>query len=164
MKRMFVSEATGSIWYRALDSSGTTIDIFLSAVRSADTAKALLSKSLSDRSHPQPRVINTDQAKFYPPAIRESKEEGFLRRRCRHRPVQYLNNILEQDHRAIEKRIRAKQHFQEFSCARRTIQGYETVHKIRKGQVRWVDIRVQARVVGMPRVGGLHHRYERCAV
>jgi transposase-like protein len=111
-------------------------------------------------------VINTDQAKFYSPAIRESKEEGFLRRRCRHRPVQYLSNILEQDHCAIKKRIRAKQHFREFSCARRRIQGYETVHKIRKGLVRRVtkgDIRVLARVVGMPRVGGLHHRYERCA-
>jgi transposase, IS6 family len=71
-------------------------------------------------------VINTDKAQCYPSAILESKEEGVLRKRCRHRPVQYLNNILEQDHRAIKKRIRARQHFREFSCARRTIQGYET--------------------------------------
>jgi len=83
-------------------------------------------------------VINTDQAKCYPSAIDESKGEGVLRKRCRHRPVQYLNNILEQDHRAIKKRIRAKQHFRQFGCARRTIQGYEVIHKIRKGQVRWV--------------------------
>jgi IS6 family transposase len=110
----------------------------------------LLAKALTDTSHPQPRVINTDKAKCYPSAILESKEEGGLRPRCRHRPVQYLNNILEQDHRAIKKRIRAKQHFREFSCTRRTIQGYETMHKIRKGQVRWVakgDIRVQNRFI-----------------
>jgi transposase, IS6 family len=124
--------------YRAIDSAGATIDFFLSAFRSADAAKALFAKALADPSHPQPRVINTDKAKCYPPAIYGSKGEGVLRKRCRHRPVQYLNNILEQDHRAIKKRIRAKQHFRQFGCARRTIQGYEVIHKIRKGQVRWV--------------------------
>jgi transposase-like protein len=88
------------------------------------------------RNEISPRVINTDKAKCYPAALHESKEEGILRKRCRHRPVQYLNNILEQDHRAIKKRIRANQHFRQFGCARRTIQGYEVIHKIRKGQVR----------------------------
>lgn len=136
--------------YRAIDSAGATIDFLLSAVRSANAARALLAKALADPSHPQPRVINTDKAKCYPRAIDESKEEGVLRKRCGHRPVQYLNNILVQDHRAIKKRIRAKQHFREFNCARRTIQGYETMHKIRKGQVRRVtrgDIRLQNRFI-----------------
>ena len=73
--------------YRAIDSSGATIDFFLSAFRSADAAKALFAKALADPSHPQPRVINTDQAKCYPAAIDESKGEGVLRKRCRHRPV-----------------------------------------------------------------------------
>ena len=68
--------------YRALDSAGATIDFFLSAFRSADAAKALFAKALADPSHPQPRVINTDKAKCYPPAIDESKEEGVLRKRC----------------------------------------------------------------------------------
>jgi transposase-like protein len=48
-----------------------------------------------------------------------------------------LNNILEQDHRAIKGRVNAKQGFREFQAARRTIQGYEAVHMIRKGQSRW---------------------------
>jgi transposase-like protein len=52
--------------------------------------------------------------------------------------VQYLNNLLEQDHRAIKRRVNAKQGFREFQAARRTIQGYEAIHMIRKGQVRWV--------------------------
>lgn len=136
--------------YRALDAGGATIDFYLSAFRSAEAAKALFAKVLADPSRPQPRVINTDKAKCYPPAILESKEEKVLRPRCHHRPVQYLNNILEQDHRAIKKRIRAKQHFRQFSCARRTSQGYETLHKIRKGQVRRVtkgDIRAQNRFI-----------------
>jgi transposase-like protein len=52
--------------------------------------------------------------------------------------VQDLNNILEQDHRAIKRRVNATQGFREFQAARRTIQGYEAVHMIRKGQIRWV--------------------------
>ena len=74
------------------------------------------------------------------------KAEGTLRRRCRHRPVQYLNNILEQDHRAIKRRVKAKQSFREFHAAQRMIAGYEALHMIRKGQARWVsgaDIRQQ---------------------
>jgi transposase-like protein len=53
--------------------------------------------------------------------------------------VQYLNNIIEQDHRAIKRRVNAKQGFREFQAARRTIQGYEVIHMMRKGQVRWVS-------------------------
>jgi len=53
--------------------------------------------------------------------------------------VQYLNNILEQDHRAIKRRVNAKQGFREFQAARRTIQGYEAINILRKGQVRRVS-------------------------
>jgi transposase-like protein len=133
-----------------------TIDCLSSPSRSADAAKALFAKALADPSHRQPRAINTDQAWCYRPALRESKEEGVLRPRCRHRPVQYLNHILEQDHRPIEKRIRAQQHFRRFGCAWRTLQGYETMHKIRKGQVRLVrkgDARAQNQFID--RVFGL---------
>src|SRR5207253_757034 len=156
--------------YRAIDSAGATIDFFLSAFRSAAAAKALLAKGLADPSHPQPRVINTDKAKCYPSAVDESKGEGVLRKRCRHRPVQYLNNILEQDHRAIKKRIRAKQHFRQFGCARRTIQGYEVIHKTRKGQVRWVkkgDVLAQNQFIDRvlaspPELAALSRRSRRC--
>jgi transposase-like protein len=110
----------------------------LSAKRDADAAKRLFRKALSAASHPQPRVINTDLAPIYNSAIPAIKKEGMLRRRCRHRPVQYLNNILEQDHRAIKRRVNAKQGFREFQAARRTIQGYEAINMMRKGQVRWV--------------------------
>jgi transposase, IS6 family len=50
--------------------------------------------------------------------------------------VQYLNNVLEQDHRAIKRRVRASQVFRSFWGAWRTIAGYETIHVIRKGQAR----------------------------
>ena len=132
--------------YRAIDSAGSTIDFLLSARRDAHAAKRLFRKALNDPSHPQPRVINTDLAPIYTSAIPAIKKEGTLRLRCRHRPVQYLNNIIEQDHRAIKRRVNAKQGFREFQAARRTIQGYEAMHMIRKGQARWVrgnDVRRQ---------------------
>jgi transposase, IS6 family len=132
--------------YRAIDSTGATIDFLLSALRDAAAAKRLFRKALSDPSHPQPRVINTDRARLYGAAITGAKAEGILRGRCRHRPVQYLNNILEQDHRAIKRRVKAKQNFREFRAARRAIEGYEAMHMIRKGQARWIrdhDVRQQ---------------------
>ena len=125
--------------YRAIDSTGATIDFLLSALRDAATAKRLFRQALSDPSHPQPRVINTDKAPLYGSAIAGAKAEGTLRRRCRHRPVQYLNNILEQDHRAIKRRVKAKQSFREFRAAGRTIAGHEAIHMIRKRQARWVS-------------------------
>ncbi len=96
-------------------------------MRDAEAAKRLFRKALSNSSHPQPRVINTDLAPIYGSAIPDIKKEGTLRRRCGHRPVQYLNNILEQDHRAIKRRVNAKQGFREFLAAQRTIQGYEAI-------------------------------------
>ena len=138
----------GRWWYlyRAIDSAGSTIDFLLSARHDADAAKGLFRKALMDPSHPQPRVINTDLAPIYTSAIPAIKKEGTLRRRCRYRPVQYLNNIIEPDHRAIKRRVNAQQGFREFQAARRTNQGYEVIHMMRKGQVRWVsgtDIRRQ---------------------
>ena len=74
----------------------------------------------------------------YPKVVAELKTEGKLGRRCRCRTCPYLNNLVEQDHRAIKRRVNASQGFRSFHGAWRTIQGYEAVHMIRKGQVRWL--------------------------
>jgi transposase, IS6 family len=50
----------------------------------------------------------------------------------------YLNNIIEQDHRFIKKRIVASLGFRSAEGAWRTIDGYEAMHVIRKGQIRWL--------------------------
>jgi hypothetical protein len=72
---------------------------------------AFRAKALGGDNHPAPRVINTDKHPDYPPAIVELKADGLLEVNCEHRPVQYLNNVLEQDHRAIKRRINAKSTF-----------------------------------------------------
>ena len=95
----------GCYLYRAVDSTGATIDFMLSGLRDAATAKRLFRKALTNPSHRQPRVINTDQTRLYGAAISGVKQEGILRRRCRHRPVQYLNNIVEQGHRRVKGRL-----------------------------------------------------------
>ena len=120
--------------YRAVDSTGASIDFLLSAKRDAASAERFLAKALDGANHQAPRVINTDKHAGYPPAIVRLKVDGALEKNCRHRPVQYLNNVLEQDHRAIKRRIRASQHFRSFWGAWRTIAGYEAIHMIRKGQ------------------------------
>ena len=83
-------------------------------------------------------MINVDGHPAYPQAIAELKETGELSRRCRCRPSPYLNNILEQDHRFIKKRITASLGFHSVEGALRTIPGYEAMNQIRKGQIRWL--------------------------
>jgi len=124
--------------YRAVESTGATIDFLLSAKRDGAAAKRFLQKALQSPGHPRPRVINVDGNPSYPRVIAGLKKTGDLGRRCRCRPVRYLNNIVEQDHRPIKRRARASQGFRSFPCAARTIQGIEVLSMIRKGQVRWL--------------------------
>jgi transposase-like protein len=64
--------------YRALDSTGQTIDFMLSARRDTKAAKRFFRKMLKAPKHQSPRVINVDRNKAYPPAVEELKEEGVL--------------------------------------------------------------------------------------
>jgi transposase, IS6 family len=107
-------------------------------------------RHLPPPGHPRPRVINVDGNPSYPNVIEELKQERVLGRRCRCRIVPYLNSIVEQDHRAIKRRVNASLGFRSLDGAQRTIQGYEAMHMIRKGQVRWLskgDIAAQVRFI-----------------
>ena len=120
------------------------------SLRDAAAAKHLFRKALTDPPHPQPRIINTDPGAHRQSAISGVQKEGILRRRCRHRPILYVNNILEQDHQVIKRRVKAKQGFRESHAARRTIRGYEAMHIIRKGQARRMigsDVRQQIQFI-----------------
>ena len=136
--------------YRALDSAGATIDFFLSKTRDLSAARMFFRKALAAPTRRRPRVINVDGNPSYPAVIDELKRNHALGQRCRCRVVPYLNNIVEQDHRAIKRRINASLGFRSFAGAERTIQGYEAMHMIRKGQVRWLakgDIAEQVRFI-----------------
>jgi len=138
--------------FRAVDSGGATLDFYLSENRDAAAAKRFFDKVLAAANHPRPRVIKVDGNPSYPKAVSRLKQERRLGRRCRCRTSPYLNNIIEQDHRALKRRINAKQGFRSFEGARRTIPGDEAVHMIRKGQVRWLlkeDVRGQVLFINL---------------
>ena len=78
----------------------------LSPKRDLIAAKLFLRLALS-AGGPPPRVINVDGHPAYPSAVAELKQSGELGRRCRCRTSPYLNNVIEQDHRFIKKRITA---------------------------------------------------------
>jgi IS6 family transposase len=64
--------------------------------------------------------------------------------------VKYLNNVIEQDHRFVKKKVRASQCFKSFHTAERTLEGIEAVSMMRKGQVKRLagsDARGQAMFV-----------------
>jgi transposase, IS6 family len=122
--------------YRAVDSTGATIAFFLSQSRDVSAAQTFFRKALAAPNHPRPRVINVNGNPSYPKVIHQLKRSHALGQRCRCSVVPYLNKIVEQDHRAIKRRINASLGFRSFAAAERTIQGYEPMHMIRKGQIR----------------------------
>ncbi len=136
--------------YRAVDSTGATVEFMLSPTRNATSAKRFLRKALRARHTVPPRVINIDKNQAYPSAIGKLKKKGTLPPECELRPIKYLNNQVEQDHRFIKRRTNPFLGFWSFDTACRTLQGYEAMHQLRKGQVRGTtngDIRSQVRFV-----------------
>jgi IS6 family transposase len=107
--------------YRAVDSAGQTIDFMLSAKRDARAAKRFFRKMLKAASHSSPRVINVDKNQAYPPAVEQLKEEGTFPNRTQLRQCKYLNNLIEQDHRFIKRRVNPGLGFSSSNTARRTI-------------------------------------------
>jgi transposase-like protein len=147
--------------YRAVDSQGNTLEFLLSPTRDAHAAKRFFLKALHataasvPQAHPveeqviqptaaatpatsAPRVINVDKNAAYPKAMAELKAAGILPERVELRQVKYLNNLIEQDHRFIKRLVKPGMGFFSLETAGRTLQGYEAMHMIRKGQVREV--------------------------
>jgi IS6 family transposase len=122
--------------YRAVDSDGNTLEFLLTATREAEAAKRFFSKTLGASHTVTPRVINVDKNAAYPKALGELKAEGIVPKSCELRQVKYLNTIVEQDHRFIKRRVKPGLGFFSFETAWQTLQGYEVMHMIRKGQIR----------------------------
>jgi transposase, IS6 family len=149
--------------YRAVDSEGTTLEFLLSPTRDAEAAKRFFCKALQSTAcsasgasapaqkriedgtvvggkvtRPAPRVINVDKNAAYPKAIADLKAAGMLPASVELRQVKYLNNLIEQDHRFIKRLVKPGLGFFSLETAGRTLQGYEVMNMIRKGQLRGV--------------------------
>lgn len=125
--------------YRALDKEGQTIEFLLSAKRDVTAAKRFFKKMMRADHRRLPFSISVDKNAAYPDVFASSQDEKVLPKDCTLRRVKYLNNIIEQDHRFIKKKLRASQCCKRFHTAERTLEGIEAVNMIRKGQVKRLD-------------------------
>lgn len=125
--------------YRAVDSTGKTLDFLLSAKRDTQAAKRFFRKMLKATHTQRPRVINVDKNAAYPPAVDDLKTKQHLPKNTELRQVRYLNNLVEQDHRFIKRLVNPSLGFGSFYTARRTLKGYEGMNMIRKGQIQGVE-------------------------
>jgi len=119
--------------YRAVDSAGCAIEFMLSAKRDVSAAKRFFRKMMRADHRRLPFTIGTDKHASYPEAFDTSVREKVLPCDCKLRRVKHLNNVIEQDHRAIRRGWRAMQRFRSFHTAERALEGVEALHMIRKG-------------------------------
>ena len=117
--------------YRAVDRDGDTIDFLLRAKRDCAAARRFLERAMD--LHGVPEKIAIDKSGANTAAINSIQTDSSAD--IEMRQIKYLNNIVEQDHRAIKRVVRPMLGFKTFRCARALIAGTLTMHMIRKGQL-----------------------------
>jgi transposase-like protein len=130
--------------YRAIDSNGDTVEFWFSERRNLAAAKRFLSRALKRHGRPERIVIDGSQTNRE--AILSCDATSRLEDRSRRKlkPIRirqsaYLNNRIEQDHRAIKRRIRPMLGFKSMVSARAILDGIEMVHMMRKGQAKYAS-------------------------
>ena len=117
--------------YRAVDKTGDTVDLLLTAKRDKAVARRFLDRAIN--LHGLPEKITIDKSGANTAAIHSVNEDACLDielRQCK-----YLNNIAEQDHRAVKRITNPMLGFKSFWRARKLLAGIETMHMIKKGQL-----------------------------
>jgi putative transposase len=117
--------------YRAVDRDDHTVDFLLRAHRDEAAAQRFLERAMD--LHGVPEKITIDKSGANTAAIVSIQADSGLPIELRQ--SKYLNNIVEQDHRAFERVVRPMLGFTSFACARILIASIETMHMIRKGQL-----------------------------
>jgi putative transposase len=128
--------------YRAIDSNGDTVEFWFSERRNLAAAKRFLRKALERHGRPERIVIDGSQTNRE--AILSCDTADRLRDRSRRqlKPIRirqsaYLNNCIEQDHRAVKRRVRPMLGFKSMASARAILGGIEMVHMMRKQQAKY---------------------------
>jgi len=116
--------------YRAVDKAGKTVDFLLTAKRDMAAAKRFFDKAMGANGEPDKVAMDKSGAnKAAIDAINGNRDVPIVVRQ-----VKYLNNIVEQDHRAIKRVTRPMLNFKSFHAARSVLAGVELMHMIRKGE------------------------------
>jgi putative transposase len=116
--------------YRAVDRQGKTVDFLLRTKRDMGAAKHFFDKAMGAHGDPDKVAMDKSGAnKAAIDAINVGRGVPILVRQ-----VKYLNNIVEQDHRAIKRVTSPMLNFKSFLAAGSVLAGIELIHMIRKGQ------------------------------
>ena len=119
--------------YRAVDRLGQTVDFLLTARRDVAAARRFFERAIGQ--HDLPEKITIDKSGANTAAVRGLIADSGVAIELRQ--SKYMNNLVEQDHRSVKPRIRPMMGFKSFHCAGRLIAGIETMHMIKKGQLRY---------------------------
>jgi transposase-like protein len=117
--------------YRAVDSAGATVDFLLTAKRDRTAALRFLRKAIKRNGTPEKITIDKSGANTAAIESHNAETEAAIEIRR----IKFLNNIVEQDHRAIKRMVRPMLGFKSFRSAAVTLAGVELMHMIRKGQL-----------------------------
>jgi transposase-like protein len=128
--------------YRAIDSNGDTVEFWFSERRNLMAAKRFLRQALKRHGRPERIVIDGSQANreailSCDATSRLQDRSGCKLKRIRIRQSQYLNNRIEQDHRAVKRRVRPMLGFKSADSARVILGGIELIHMMRKQQAKY---------------------------
>ncbi|SAL51536.1 integrase catalytic region [Caballeronia udeis] len=107
--------------YRAVDKEGNTVDFLLRARRNKAAAQRYFEKSIQQNGVPETVTIDKSGANLAALHAVNAERDTLIKIR----QVKYLNNVIEQDHRAIERIIRPMLGFKDFRCARVILSGIE---------------------------------------
>jgi IS6 family transposase len=122
--------------YRAVDKAGQTIEFMHSAKRDISAAKRFFKKLMRAEHRRLPFSISVDKNAVYPEAFSTSQEGRIVPKDCQLQRVKYLNNVIEQDHSFVKRKVRASQCFKRFQTAEQTLEGIEAMNMMRWGQVK----------------------------
>ncbi|MHB8140078.1 MAG: IS6 family transposase [Vulcanimicrobiaceae bacterium] len=121
--------------YRAVDKAGHTVDFLPTAKRDRAAAQRFLPRAIGNNGLPESITIDKSGTNTAGIESYNAEHDTMIAiRQCK-----YLNNIVEQDHRAVKRIVRPMLGFKSFYCARVIIAGIELMHMIRKGQMRSND-------------------------
>src|SRR6202171_2988786 len=118
--------------YRAVDKAGNTVDFLFRAKRDKAAARRFFEKAIGQNGSPETVTIDKSGSNLAAlDAVNAERETPI-----KVRQVKYLNNIVEQDHRAVKRITRPMLGFKDFGCARIILSGVEIMHMIKKGQMK----------------------------
>jgi transposase-like protein len=127
--------------YRAIDSNGDMVEFWFSERRNRSAAKRFLRKAFKRHGRPERIVFDGSQTNREAILLCDAADQLQDRSRRELKPIRIRQsadlNRIEQDHRAIKRRIRPMLGFKAITAAHAILSGIEMIHMMRKGQAKY---------------------------